>query len=126
MTTRNEGWSIWLVCVVVWAATLFLHACPASAQHIDLGFDAGRAYSIVDGGYVPSTIPSVSLLFGPITVHTSTYFTGSRFFEQDTTVEWYSRENTSTKFSFFAYGSHYKWPGGSGVAGEVGVRYRLR
>ena len=127
MNTRNQGWSIWLACVVIWAATLFLHACPASAQHVDLGVDAGKAYSIVDGRFVPSTIPSITALFGPVEVSTSTYLYGSRFFEQDSKLTWYQRESaTGRRWSVYATVAHYKWPGGQDLNGQAGLRWRLK
>lgn len=99
----------------------------ASAQHIDLGMDAGKAYSIVDGRFVPSTIPSITALFGPVELSTSTYLYGSRFFEQDTKLSWYQRESTNgRKWSVFASLAHYKWPGGQDVNGQAGMRWRLK
>ena len=108
--------------------TTLLCVTPAAAQewHVDLGADAGKAYSIVDGRFVPSTIPSVTLLFGPIEVNTSTYFYGSRFFEQDTRLFWYQRADAARRWSFFAMLAHYKWPGGQDVNGQGGIRWRLR
>lgn len=104
-----------------------LCAAPAHAQlHIDLGLDAGKAYSIVDGAFVPSVIPGVTLLFGPVEVSTSTYLTGTRFFEQDTSFHWYQRESTTRKWSVFAAALHYKWPGGQDFNGQAGIRWRLR
>lgn len=106
---------------------LFLLASgTAQAQQVDLGLDVGRAYSVADGAWVPSVIPSVSMLFGPVTLSTSTYLSGRRFFEQDTILEWWSREAARNRLTFFAYVGHYKYPRGYDWAGQVGVRYRAR
>lgn len=99
---------------------------PVHAQHVDLGLDAGKAYSIVDGGFVPSVVPSVTALFGPIEVRTSTYFYGRRFFEQDTHVTWYQRESDTRRWSVFGTVAHYKWPNGHSFNGQAGLRWRLR
>ncbi len=105
---------------------LLVVSSNVSAQHIDIGVDAGKAYSIVDGRFVPSTIPSITALFGPVEVSTSTYLYGSRFFEQDTHVSWYQRENADRRWSVYATLVHYKWPGGQDINGQAGLRYRLR
>jgi len=102
-------------------------ATATSAQHVDLGMDAGKAYSIVDGRFVPSTIPSITALFGPVEVSTSTYLYGSRFFEQDSKLTWYQRESaTGRRWSVYATVVHYKWPGGQDLNGQAGLRWRLK
>jgi hypothetical protein len=105
-----------------------LMAVPASAKdiHLDLGMDVGKAYSIVDGAFVPSSIPSVTVLFGPVELSTSTYFYGQRFYEQDTHFTWYQRESDTRRWSLFAAALHYKWPGGQDFNGQAGIRWRLR
>ncbi len=98
----------------------------AQGWHIDLGADVGKAYSIVDGAFVPSTIPSVTVLFGPVELSTSTYLYGRRFYEQDTHFTWYQRESDTRRWSVFATALHYKWPGGQDLNGQAGIRWRLR
>jgi hypothetical protein len=105
---------------------LLLSATEALAQHIDFGIDAGKAYSIVDGRFVPSTIPSLTVLFGPVELSTSTYLYGGRFFEQDTWLKWYQREDAKRKWSVYGALGHYGWPGGHSVNGQAGLRWRLR
>ncbi len=120
-------WAIFAGFMAVWFSILFLQACPASAQHLDAGVDVGKAYSIVDGRFVPSTIPSITALFGPVEVSTSTYVYGRRFFEQDTKLTWYQRESTTgRRWSVFASLAHYKWPGGQDINGQAGMRWRVR
>lgn len=107
---------------------VLLVASVAQAQsqvHVDLGIDAGKAYSIVDGAFVPSTIPSVTLLFGPFEASMETYLYGKRFFEQDSHLSWYQRESTDRKWSVYASLAHYKWPGGHDFNGAAGLRWRL-
>lgn len=109
------------------AVLMLCVASQAQAQHVDIGIDAGKAYSIVDGRFVPSTIPSITALFGPVELSTSTYLYGSRFFEQDTKLSWYQRESTTgRKWSVYASLAHYKWPGGQDVNGQAGMRWRLK
>ena len=109
------------------ACSLFLNTASAvNAQHLDIGVDAGKAYSIVDGRFVPSTIPSITALLGPVEVSTSAYFYGGRFFEQDSHVRWYQRENVNRRWSVYASLEHYKWPGGQDVNGQAWLRWRLK
>ena len=114
-----------LITVAVFIITTML-ATPARAQNIDLGVDLGKAFSIVDGRFVLSTIPSITFMAGPFELSTSTYLEGSRFFEQDTHLSWYQRASTTRRWSLFASLSHYKWPGGSDLNGQGGLRWRLR
>lgn len=120
---KHREWLIWVGVAAIWGCML---AAQLSAQHVDLGIDAGKAYSIVDGKFVPSTVPSITVLFGPVEVATSTYLYGRRFFEQDTVISWYQRESTVRKWSIYANASHYKWPGGQDLNGQAGIRWRLR
>jgi hypothetical protein len=97
-----------------------------AAQNIDAGIDVGKAYSIVDGKFVASTAPNITMLWGPLELGTSTYLNGTRFFEQDTHLTWYQRESTVRRWSLFASALHYKWPGGQDFVGEAGLRWRLK
>lgn len=114
---RSAGYAALLLCA---------EASAAQAQHVDLGLDVGKAYSVVDGAWVPAVIPSVSALFGPITLSTSTYLSGKRFFEQDTMASWYQREDDVRRWSFYGNVGHYKYPKGYDWTGSVGVRWRVR
>lgn len=113
------------ICVIAYALCV-TSASATTDWHVDLGADVGKAYSIVDGAFVPSTVPSVTLLFGPLTLDTSTYLYGGRFFEQDSSLNWYQRESDTRKWSFYGSLAHYKWPGGQDFNGQVGIRWRLR
>lgn len=99
---------------------------PPKMWHVDIGFDAGNAFSIVDGRFVPATVPSVTLLVGAFELSTSSYFYGARFFEQDTHLHWYQRESTTRRWSVYADVAHYLWPGGSELTGQAGLRWRVR
>ena len=59
-------------------------------------------------------------------VNTSSYFSGTRFFEQDTRLTMYQRENATRRWSLFASVAHYKWPGGQDINGQAGLRWRLQ
>jgi hypothetical protein len=98
----------------------------ASAQQIDAGIDVGRAYSIVDGRFVASTVPSLTFLFGPIEATTSTYLNGTRFFEQDSSIKWYQEQGRKRRWSLFLSAANYKWPGGSNTFGQAGIRIRIK
>ena len=117
--------SIKRVLIMLFCTQLFT-SVNAFAQHIDLGFDAGKAYSIVDGAFVPSTVPSVTLLFGPVELSTSSYFYGRRFFEQDTKLTWYQRADAARRWSLFGTLAHYQWPNGRDINGQAGLRWRLK
>jgi hypothetical protein len=107
-------------------ATFCVSPVAAQEWHVDLGADVGKTYSLVDGAFVPSTVPSVTLLFGPLTLDTSTYLYGGRFFEQDSSLSWYQRESDTRRWSLFGKLAHYKWPSGQDFNGQVGLRWRLR
>ncbi len=107
-------------------AILFGFAAGACAQHVDAGIDITKAFSIIDGRFVYATVPSVTFLQGPFEVNTSSYFSGTRFFEQDTRLTMYQRENAKRRWSLFASVAHFKWPGGQDINGQAGLRWRLR
>lgn len=111
-------------------ASLLL-ASSAYAQHVDVGVEAGRAYSITDASYVPSVSPGVTVTLGPVVVSSQTYFNGSRFFEQWTQV--FLAKNLTKKLTLSGYVSQSTWPAGGyqptaggSFAGQVGMRWRLR